>query len=134
MICSSVHLPIPVAGSGVMLDEYTVPNGPSYLRAPELSGSLGAVWHAQPAAAPKMYLPRATGSGSWPAAAEAVGRSAISVGAAPPLRRTRWPRGVGGSGTGHISRRAFKLAMRCAGSRPPKISQGAWRLVKGYPA
>ena len=29
MICSSVHPPIPVSRSGVMLLEYTVPNGPS---------------------------------------------------------------------------------------------------------
>jgi len=29
MICSSVQAPIPVWRSGVMLVEYTVPNGPS---------------------------------------------------------------------------------------------------------
>ena len=60
MICSSVHFPIPLAGSGVMLEEYTVPNGPSYLRPPAFrTPPLGSVWQPQPAAAPKMYFPRA---------------------------------------------------------------------------
>jgi len=59
MICSSVHLPMPAEGSGVILDEDTVPKGPSYSRPPALSACLGAVWQPQPAAAPKMYFPRA---------------------------------------------------------------------------
>src|SRR4030095_14495613 len=56
---------MPVSGSGVILVEYTVPNGPSYLRPPALSSVatfLGSVWHPQPAATPKTYLPRATSS------------------------------------------------------------------------
>src|SRR5215831_10941510 len=60
MICSSVQLPIPVFGSGVMLLEYTVPNGPSYLRPPALTAPFGSVWQPQPPVAPKTYLPRAS--------------------------------------------------------------------------
>src|SRR2546422_685154 len=59
MICSSVQLPMPVSRSGVMLDEYTVPNGPSYFRPPALTGCFGTVWQPQPPVAPNMYLPRA---------------------------------------------------------------------------
>ena len=73
MICSSVHLPIPVVGSGVMFEAYTVPNGPSYLRPPALRGCFGAVWQPQPAAAPNTYLPRAICSRvGWAAASEAT--------------------------------------------------------------
>src|SRR5262249_61542363 len=55
--------PIPVCLSGVMLLEYTDPNGPSYFRPQVFSvlpGSAlpGSVWHPHPAAAPRMYLPR----------------------------------------------------------------------------
>src|SRR4030095_8332936 len=56
---------MPGSGSGVILVEYTVPNGPSYLRPPALSSVatfLGSVWHPQPAATPKTYLPRAISS------------------------------------------------------------------------
>src|SRR5215471_10758641 len=64
MICASVQLPIPAFGSGVMLLEYTVPNGPSYLRPPALRTPFGSVWQPQPPVAPKTYLPRASWSGS----------------------------------------------------------------------
>src|SRR5438132_4122430 len=49
--CASVHFPMPVSGSGVMLAEYTVPNGPSNLRPPALrpTPSCG-VWQAHPPA------------------------------------------------------------------------------------
>src|SRR5262245_32764365 len=69
-IWSSVQVPMPVWRSGVMFVEYTVPNGPSYLRPPAFSGApfLGSVWQPQPAAAPNTYFPRATRSaltGLW---------------------------------------------------------------------
>src|SRR5262249_11786397 len=38
-----VHLPSPALGSGVMFLEYTVPNGPSYLRPPALRIPFGSV-------------------------------------------------------------------------------------------
>src|SRR5215468_5342741 len=63
MICSSVQAPIPVSRSGVMLLEYTVPNGPSYRRPPAFTGSLILVWQPQPPVAPKTYLPRAISAG-----------------------------------------------------------------------
>src|SRR5207237_1430258 len=48
MICSSVQAPMPVSRSGVMLLEYTVPNGPSSRRPPALAGFAFAVWQPQP--------------------------------------------------------------------------------------
>src|SRR5262249_12821803 len=71
MICSSVQPPIPVALSGVMFVEYTVPNGPSNFLPPALGDPLGSVWQRQPPAAPKMYLPRAISDGSAAKAAPA---------------------------------------------------------------
>src|SRR5580765_705857 len=65
MIWSSVHLPMHVSGSGVILVAYTVPKGPSYFRPPAFSAVAalsGSVWHPQPAATPKTYLPRAISS------------------------------------------------------------------------
>jgi len=43
MIWSSVQSPMPVWRSAVMLLEYTVPNGPSYLRPPLFTGWFFAV-------------------------------------------------------------------------------------------
>ena len=51
-ICSSVHEPMPVSRSGVMLLEYTVPKGPSYRRPPAFAGCPFAVWQPQPPVAP----------------------------------------------------------------------------------
>src|SRR5207249_11457466 len=67
MICSSVQPPIPVSRSGVMLLEYTLPNGPSYLRPPALTDCLGTVWQPHPPVAPNTYLPRASSAadGAW---------------------------------------------------------------------
>ena len=83
MIWSSVQPPIPVCRSGVMFVEYTVPNGPSYLRPPLFRGLSFSVWHPQPPVAPNTYFPRATGSDPGGPCAHA------GANASPPTRTAR---------------------------------------------
>src|SRR5262245_38708456 len=92
MICSSVQPPIPVLMSGVMLLEYTLPNGASYFLPPAFAGPFGTVWQPQPPVAPKMYFPRAISSGvAAKAGAAKSGRSSSAqpARAAMALLQTR---------------------------------------------
>src|SRR5262245_31983460 len=79
MIWSSVQLPMPVSLSGVMLLEYTVPNGPSYRRPPALTGSFGLVWQPQPPVAPNTDLPRSISAGVGEAADAGMPEAAMAT-------------------------------------------------------
>src|SRR5437879_5468287 len=91
MICSSVQPPMPVSRSGVMLDAYTVPNGPSYFRPPALTGCFGTVWQPQPPVAPKMYLPRASSAAEGACAAAGSESKAGLRSSSARTRHPAWP-------------------------------------------
>src|SRR6266704_5454127 len=93
MICSSVQPPMPVSRSGVMLDEYTVPNGPSYFRPPALTVCFGTVWQPQPPVAPKTYFPRAISVWLAPIWASAPAVWSIATSTAAWIQKSA--RGVG---------------------------------------
>src|SRR5574341_2120833 len=94
MICSSVQPPTPVSRSGVMLVENTVPNGPSYLRPPPLTGCFFTVWQPQPPVAPKTYFPRASsaGDGAWAPAGRAAPGDRAAAASSPAAHPTSAPR------------------------------------------
>jgi hypothetical protein len=91
LICASVHLPIPVSGSGVMLDGMAVKALPSPIGGPpdsalSMIGPFGptGVWQLpQPMMLSTRYLPRS--SWVW-AIAEPVTKQAAIVAAAKTLR------------------------------------------------
>src|SRR5437660_6756650 len=89
MICSSVQPPIPVSRSGVMLLEYTLPNGPSYLRPPALTDCLGTVWQPHPPVAPNTYLPRASSAADGACADASAGSETRNSRRRAARRQTR---------------------------------------------